>query len=77
MSIAKCLIGAAIALGLATAGIATPASADPNAFGSLGCSCTPPAAAPGAKAPASDQVDQGIRNGLGYLHGSPPQHARN
>jgi hypothetical protein len=69
--IKKILFGAAIAL-VAAAGVATPASADPSAFGTLGCSCTPPVAAPDGKAPATDQVDQGIQNGLGYLRSGPP-----
>jgi hypothetical protein len=77
VSITKFLIGAAVALGFATAGTATPASADPSAFGTLGCSCTPPASAPDANAPTTDQVDQGIRNGLGYLHGAAPHRADN
>jgi hypothetical protein len=69
--IKKILFGAAIAL-VAAVGVATPASADPSAFGTLGCSCTPPVAAPDGKAPATDQVDQGIKNGLGYLKAPPP-----
>ena len=74
--ITKVLFGAAIALS-AAAGVATPASADPSSFGTLGCSCQPPVVAPPGKAPATDQVDQGIQNGLGYLHGSPPHPADN
>ena len=69
--ITKIVFGAAIALA-AAAGVATPASADPSAFGTLGCSCTPPVAAPDSKAPVTDQVDQGIKNGLGYLKAPPP-----
>jgi hypothetical protein len=72
--ITKVLFGAAIALS-AAAGVATPASADPSSFGTLGCSCQPPVVAPHGKAPATDQVDQGIQNGLGYLHGSSPRPA--
>jgi hypothetical protein len=74
--IRKVLIGAAIAFS-AAAGSATPANADPSAFGALGCSCKPPVAVPGGKAPATDQVDQGIQNGLGLLHGNPPRPADN
>ena len=74
--IKKVLFGAAIALS-AAAGIAAPASAEPSPFGTLGCSCRPPAAVPDAKPPASNQVDQGIQNGLGYLHGTPPHSADN
>jgi hypothetical protein len=69
--IRKILFGAAIALAAAV-GVATPASADPSSFGTLGCSCEPPAVAPPGKAPVNDQVDQGIQNGLGYLHSGPP-----
>jgi hypothetical protein len=68
--ITKVLFGAAIALGAAL-GIATPASADPSSFGVLGCSCRPPVAPPDGKAPVTDQMDQGIQNGLGYLRGTP------
>ena len=74
--ITKILFGAAIALA-AAAVVATPASADPSPFGTLGCSCQPPAVAPHGKAPAADQVDQGIQNGLSYLHGSSPRLADN
>jgi hypothetical protein len=74
--IRKVLIGAAIALG-AAAGSAAPASADPSPFGTLGCSCQPPAAVPGGQAPATDQVIQGIQNGLGFLHGNAPRPADN
>jgi hypothetical protein len=74
--IKKVLFGGAIALS-AAAGLATPAGADPSAFGTLGCSCQPPAAVPGGKAPASSQMDQGIQSGLDYLHGSPQHPANN
>lgn len=74
--IRKVLFGAAIAF-CATVGIAAPASADPSAFGTLGCSCKPPVSVPDGKAPATDQLDQGIQNGLGYLHGTPPRPADN
>lgn len=70
--ITKVLFGATIALGVAL-GVAAPAGADPSSFGVLGCSCTPPVADPNGKAPVSDQVDQGIQNGLGYLRGAPPR----
>ena len=65
------LFGAAIALAAAVS-VATPASADPSSFGTLGCSCKPPVVASPGTAPVTDQVDQGIQNGLGYLHGDPP-----
>jgi hypothetical protein len=74
--IRKVAFGAAIAF-CAAAGMATPASADPSAFGSLGCSCKPPVSVPDGKAPAANRVDQGIQNGLGYLHGAPPRPANN
>lgn len=70
--IKKILFGAALAFSVAV-GVAAPAGADPSPFGTLGCSCQPPAAVPGGKAPATDQMDQGIQNGLGYLHGVPPR----
>jgi hypothetical protein len=73
--IRKVLFGAAIAL-CAAAGMAT-ASADPSAFGTLGCSCKPPVSAPDGKAPGTDQLDRGIQNGLGYLHGTPLRPADN
>lgn len=76
MLIRKVLFGAAIAF-CAAAGTATPASADPSPFGTLGCSCKPPVSVPDGKAPAPDQLDQGIQNGLGYLHGTPPRPADN
>jgi hypothetical protein len=69
--ITKILFGAAIALA-AAAGVATPASADPSPFGTLGCTCTSPVAAPDGKAPVKDQLDQGIKNGLGYLRAPAP-----
>jgi hypothetical protein len=73
--IRKILFGTAIALAAAVS-VATPVSADPSAFGTLGCTCTPPAAAPDDKAPVTDQMDQGIKNGLGYLK-TPPSPANN
>lgn len=76
MVFTKVLIGAATALGVGM-GIAAPISADPSPFGILGCSCTPPVAVPDGKAPATDQMDQGIQNGLDYLHGLPPRAAGN
>jgi hypothetical protein len=68
----KILFGAAIALSVAV-GIAAPAGADPSPFGTLGCSCQPPATAPGGKAPAMNPTDLGIQNGLGFLHGNSPR----
>ena len=74
--IKKALFGVAIALSAAV-GIAAPVGADPSPFGTLGCSCKPPVAAPDGQAPGTDQMDQGIQNGLGYLHGNPPRPANN
>jgi hypothetical protein len=69
--IRKILFGAAIALAAAAA-VATPASADPSPFGTLGCSCRPPVQGPDGKAPIRDQMDQGIQGGLDYLKALPP-----
>jgi hypothetical protein len=69
--ITKVLLSAALTLGAAVA-VATPASADPNMFGTLGCSCqgavgasTGGAPTGGASngAPLTDQVNQGITGG--------------
>jgi hypothetical protein len=46
---------------------AGPAIAEPNPFGSLGCSCDTPAGKPDIK----DQVNQGIQTGLDSLHHPP------
>jgi hypothetical protein len=72
--IRKVLFAAAIAFS-AAAGLATPASADPSPFGTLGCSCKPPVTVPDGKAPAMDPLDLGIQNGLSYLQGTPPRPA--
>jgi len=69
--ITKVVFSAAITLFAALA-VATPASADPNSFGTLGCSCTQPGDVPHGKLAVDDQVDQGIQTGLGSLHGGPP-----
>jgi hypothetical protein len=74
--IRQILFAAAIAFS-AAAGIAAPASADPSPFGTLGCSCQPPATAPDGKAPAMNPTDLGIQNGLGFLHGNSPRPADN
>lgn len=75
MAIKKALFGLAIALSAAT-GLAAPASADPSPFGTLGCSCQPPATVPG-NAPVTDPMDRGIQNGLDYLHNTPQHPADN
>ncbi|HUB56726.1 MAG TPA: hypothetical protein VMB04_16390 [Mycobacterium sp.] len=74
--IRKALLAAAIAFS-AAAGIVAPASADPSPFGTLGCSCQPPATAPGGHAPDMNPTDQGIQNGLGFLNGNSPRPADN
>jgi hypothetical protein len=68
--ITKVLFSAAIALGAAV-GVATPASADPSAFGILSCSCGEAVAGPGGGAVATDQINVGIQSGLDYLQGLP------
>ncbi len=65
--IAKILVAALIA-GLAGAGTAAPAFADPSSFGDLSCSCQ----APNPQAPLfphfflfpQDPIDQGFQQGL-------------
>jgi hypothetical protein len=69
--ITKVVFTAAITLGAALA-VATPASADPNLFGALGCSCRRPVEVPHGKPAVKDQVNQGIQSGLGSLRSSPP-----
>ena len=68
--ITKVLFGAAIALGAAVGG-ATPAGADPSAFGILSCSCQDAVTAPDGGTAATDSMNQGIRSGLDYLQGLP------
>jgi hypothetical protein len=65
--IKKVLFSAAVAVGAAL-WAATPADADPSAFGTLSCGCEPTASAGG---PATDLIDQGIQSGLTYLQGRP------
>ena len=65
--IKKMLVSFVVLLG-ATGTAATPAGADPNPFGTLGCSCRPATGIPGSKPGVQGQVDQGIQNGLGSLH---------
>jgi hypothetical protein len=67
--ITKVLFSAAIALGAAV-GVATPASADPSAFGILGCSREKAVTAPDDGA-ITDQMNLGIQSGLDYLQGIP------
>ena len=62
------LFSAAVALGVAV-GVAIPVSADPSAFGVLSCSCEGrPTAAVGGPT-VSDQIKDGIRDGLADLQG--------
>jgi hypothetical protein len=65
--IIKALVSAAIALGAALA-VATPANADPSAFGTLS---QQPVAAPDGKTAVIDQMNQGIQRGLAFLPASP------
>jgi hypothetical protein len=61
--ITKVLFSAAVALSVAV-GVATPVSAEPSAFGVLSCSCGGgPTAAVGGPT-VSDQINDGIRDGL-------------
>ncbi|MGA9491309.1 MAG: hypothetical protein WBV80_13820 [Mycobacterium sp.] len=64
--IQRLLVGLAVLLGVAAAA-ATPVGADPNPFGTLGCSCQSVGETPTGKPDVKDQVDQGIQNGLGSL----------
>jgi hypothetical protein len=68
--ITKILLGVAIALS-AAAGAASPASADPSSFGTLGCTCKPAATVPDGKTPATDPLIRGLQSGLGYLPSLP------
>jgi hypothetical protein len=68
--IMKILVGFAIALGCCVAE-AAPASADPNPFGTLSCSCRGTAPADGAD--PSEEIRRGLREGLSaWLPGLPP-----
>ncbi|GAA1432572.1 hypothetical protein GCM10009641_20760 [Mycobacterium cookii] len=67
--VAKVLISAAVALGVAVGG-AIPVTADPSTFGVLSCTCggrpTPVIGGPAV----SDEIKNGIRDGLAALMGS-------
>jgi hypothetical protein len=66
--VTKVLFSAAVAFGAAV-GVAVPVSADPSAFGVLSCSCGGgPTAAVGGPT-VSDQINDGIRDGLVALQG--------
>jgi hypothetical protein len=45
-----------------------PAGADPSPFGALGCSCDSASGFPSRAPDVRDQVDQGIKSGLGSLY---------
>jgi hypothetical protein len=66
--ITKVLFGAAVALSVA-AGVATPASADPSAFGTLSCSCGGGVSAAVGGPTVTDQMNEGIQSGLSDLQG--------
>ena len=69
--VSKILVSAALAVGAAVA-VAAPAGADPSVFSTLSCSCAETVS--DGKAPAADQVKQGLRAGLSDLPaGQPPQ----
>ncbi len=59
--IARLLVGVAIALGVA-GWTAASANADPNPFSTLSCSCWEPA--PPGSPLLTDEIDQGIQQGL-------------
>lgn len=61
--ITNLLISTAIALGSGVGGTAT-ASADPNPFGTLGCSCRDMAPVGGPV--VGEETDRGIRDGLAF-----------
>ena len=67
--ITKVLFSAAVALSVAV-GLAIPVSADPSAFGVPSCSCggrpTPAVGGP----TVSDQIHDGIQDGLAHLQGA-------
>ncbi|MGA9491003.1 MAG: hypothetical protein WBV80_12255 [Mycobacterium sp.] len=67
--ITRVLISATVALSVAV-GVAIPVSADPSAFGVLSCSCGGgPKTAVGGPT-VSDQINDGIHDGLADLKGS-------
>jgi hypothetical protein len=68
--ITKVFVSVAITLGAALV-VATPAGADPSAFGALGCSCAQPSDVPHGEPAVKDHVSRGMQRGLGALHGGP------
>jgi hypothetical protein len=66
--ITKALFSTAVALSVAV-GVAIPVSADPSAFGVLSCSCGGGLTTAAGGPTVSDEMDDGIQNGLADLHG--------
>lgn len=66
--ITKVLFSAAVALS-AAAWVATPAGADPSAFGTLSCSCGGGVSAAVGGPTVTDQMNEGIQSGLSDLQG--------
>ena len=66
--ITKVLFSAAVALS-AAAWVATPAGADPSAFGTLSCSCGGGVSAAVGGPTLTDQMNEGIQSGLSDLQG--------
>lgn len=66
--ITKVLFSAAVALS-AAAWVATPANADPSAFGTLSCSCGGGVSAAVGGPTVTDQMNEGIQSGLSDLQG--------
>jgi hypothetical protein len=62
----KILIGAATTL-VAAIGVAAPATADPNYFGTLSCSCAETVSVDNG--PGIDPIQQGMQAGLADLRG--------
>jgi hypothetical protein len=71
--ITKLLISVAFALG-SYAGLAAPASADPNPFGAISCNC--PETTPPSDPAAKDEIGRGIRAGLAAESPGLPQPAQ-
>ncbi|SPM28590.1 hypothetical protein MTAB308_2077, partial [Mycobacterium terramassiliense] len=60
--VSRIIACAALAVGAAVA-IAAPAGADPSVFNDLSCSC--PQTVSNGGSSVADQIDRGIRSGLG------------
>jgi hypothetical protein len=67
--ITKVVFTAAITFGI-TLTLATPAGADPSAFGPLRCSCTRATLIPRGRLSVKDELDDGIQNGLASVRGA-------